>query len=510
MDIKKATAIFLIIAQFIMAATWTAAVGASFDIISQPSNYTGPVGSTATFHVGAAGNNLTYQWQWYSPRGKIWTNSTSATVGYNTDTLQVVITNARDGFKYRCIVSDAGGESHVSGVATLSVGALFNFISQPSNYTGPVGSTATFHVGATGNNLTYRWQWYSPRGKIWTNSTSATVGYNTDTLSVAVTTARNGFRYRCIVTDASGATVTSNYATLTVEAAPTVYRALVIGNHAYTGGASELKAPDDDAKGIEKMLKEVNGPYSVTVAYNKTASQIKSLINTTFSGAGENDVCVFYYSGHGSPNSCLVGIDNRSYVSPSDLAAALNAVCPNGALIMLDCCYSGGFISANSTTASAAASQMLSLKLQRFNESFVSAFRKIDGKRTVLSGADGIMSTPLTTGKYAILTACTYSQMSTEMVYSDGAGYGIFTKYLLEGLGNEWNSSSSSHSYNSYGGSMPADKNGNSAVTLGELYTYIQTAAETFISDWNTKHPKDTINQDVQYYGTASAVLFER
>ena len=413
---------------------------------------------------------------------------------------------SRNGRKCRCIVKDAAGTSVTSSAAVLTVGSVLRIVSNPVDVTVQEGGTASFTVTAAGGagGYTYQWQ-YSTNGTSWTNSTIPSG--RTQTYTTNAMLSRNGRKCRCIVKDASGATITSNYATLTVEAAPTVYRALVIGNHAYTGGASELKAPDDDAKGIEKMLKEVNGPYSVTVAYNKTASEIKSLIKKTFSGAGENDVCVFYYSGHGTQNNGLVGIDNRSYVSPSDLAAALNAVCPNGALIMLDCCYSGSFISTNSTTSSATASQMLSLKLRRFNESFVSAFRKIDGKRTVLSGADGIMSTPLTTGKYTILTACTYSQISTELFYPDGAGFGLFTRYLLEGLGNKWNSSS--RSYNSYGGSMPADKNGNSAVTLGELYTYIKTAAETFISDWNTSHTP-LIDQDVQYYGTASAVLFER
>ena len=41
--------------------------------------------------------------------------------------------------------------------------------------------------------------------------------YATDTLTVTATAARNGYKYRCIVTDAYGNETVSETATLTVE-----------------------------------------------------------------------------------------------------------------------------------------------------------------------------------------------------------------------------------------------------------------------------------------------------
>ena len=42
-------------------------------------------------------------------------------------------------------------------------------------------------------------------------------GYNTDTLTVTATASRNGYKYRCIVTDAYGNETVSQEAILTVE-----------------------------------------------------------------------------------------------------------------------------------------------------------------------------------------------------------------------------------------------------------------------------------------------------
>ena len=188
-------------------------------ITGQPEDFKGSVGTTAVFHVEAEGENLSYQWQW-SKNGASWSNSSSSTVGYNTDTLKVAITEARNGYHYRCVVSKSSGQQTVSSAAVLSVEKTsepLEITSQPSNYTGPIGGTAVFKVTATGTGLKYQWQW-SKNGTTWTNSTSSTVGYNTNTLSVGITSTRNGYRYRCVVTDTNGNEAISTAAKLTVAA----------------------------------------------------------------------------------------------------------------------------------------------------------------------------------------------------------------------------------------------------------------------------------------------------
>ena len=198
------------------AATLTVTAAAP-TITTQPSNQTVTEGATATFTVAATGTGtLTYQWQYKKNSTDSWHNSTSTTTGYNTATLKVIGTSTRNGYQYRCVVTDGNGVTTTSNAATLTVTSGPVITSQPSNQTVAVGATATFRVVASGTGtLKYQWQWKSSTGS-WTNCTSATTGYNTKTLKVEGTNGRNGYQYRCIVTDGNGETVTSSAAKLTV------------------------------------------------------------------------------------------------------------------------------------------------------------------------------------------------------------------------------------------------------------------------------------------------------
>jgi len=71
-----------------------------------------------------------------------------------------------------------------------------------------------FEVEATGNSLTYQWQYLNAGTSTWRDSGMS--GADTDTLSVTITEARDGQQYRCVVTDGDGNSVTSDAATLTV------------------------------------------------------------------------------------------------------------------------------------------------------------------------------------------------------------------------------------------------------------------------------------------------------
>lgn len=84
---------------------------------------------------------------------------------------------------------------------------------QPESVSVAVGETATFTVTASGSGLGYQWQ-YKTLTADWRNSTTG--GHDTPTLSVQGVLARNGYQYRCIVTDYAGNVVVSDAATLTV------------------------------------------------------------------------------------------------------------------------------------------------------------------------------------------------------------------------------------------------------------------------------------------------------
>ena len=185
-------------------------VGGALAIVTQPVDYTGAVGDTAVFKVIAQGTGLNYQWQTYKS-GK-WANSSLP--GSNTATLSAGITNSRNGYKFRCVITDAYNKTVTSDEVTLHATAPLSIVTQPKDYTGAVGETAIFKVIAQGTGLSYQWQTYKS-GK-WANSSLP--GSNTATLSAGITNSRDGYKFRCVITDAYDQSVTSNAAVLHVGA----------------------------------------------------------------------------------------------------------------------------------------------------------------------------------------------------------------------------------------------------------------------------------------------------
>jgi uncharacterized protein YerC len=184
-------------------------------ITTQPEDYVGANGSTATFTVAAETSgtgSLSYQWQ-VSSNGTSWKNS--GATGAKTATLSFVARAANSGYLYRCIVSDGTSEV-ITREAVLTVSAL-TITAEPEDYVGANGSIATFTVAAetsgTGS-LSYQWQVSSNNGASWKNS--GATGAKTATMSFVARAANSGYLYRCIVSD--GATsITSREAILNVS-----------------------------------------------------------------------------------------------------------------------------------------------------------------------------------------------------------------------------------------------------------------------------------------------------
>lgn len=194
-------------------------------VTTQPTNQAACNGGNATFTVvtaPATGN--TFQWQVSTDNGATWNNVTNGGVysGATTATLGLTgVTSSMAGYRYRVAVTGQCPPSPInSNSATLAVNTPPTVTTQPANITRCVGTTATFTAAASGNSPTYQWQVSTDGGTTWTNITGATSA----TLSVSnVTSAMNNNRYRAVVTVAPCATTaTTNAATLTVNALPTV------------------------------------------------------------------------------------------------------------------------------------------------------------------------------------------------------------------------------------------------------------------------------------------------
>ena len=178
-------------------------------ITRQPVDYTGPIGSTASFTVEASGDDLTYQW-WVKTRG----GSSFTKSSIKKATYSVELTEARSGNQLYCVVTDASGNSIRSDTVTMTAASALAITRQPVDYTGPIGSTASFTVEAQGDGLTYQW-WVKTRGgSSFTKSSIKTAAY-----SVELTEARNGNQLYCVVSDSHGNSLRTNTVSMTAGAA---------------------------------------------------------------------------------------------------------------------------------------------------------------------------------------------------------------------------------------------------------------------------------------------------
>ena len=90
-------------------------------------------------------------------------------------------------------------------------------VTEPMSFTGSVGKTAKFAVEANRTDVTYRWHYSNNGGKSWSKSTMT--GADTAELSVEMKAFRDGQMYKCVVTDSTGASVTSAAVKMSIPAA---------------------------------------------------------------------------------------------------------------------------------------------------------------------------------------------------------------------------------------------------------------------------------------------------
>ena len=188
-------------------------------ISTQPENYYGTTGSTATFTVAASGDRVTYQWQCSTDDGETWSNISGGT----STTLNVPIQASVNGNLYRCIAKDYMGHAATSQAGKLTVTSAvstlsefdpeFTLINEPDDYYGRPGDTATFIVEAEGANLSYQWLCRAPGSRNFEYLT----GETSPTLRVEMTAESEGAEYRCFITDAHGDMGSTRIATVKLD-----------------------------------------------------------------------------------------------------------------------------------------------------------------------------------------------------------------------------------------------------------------------------------------------------
>jgi len=250
------------------------------------------------------------------------------------------------------------------------------------------------------------------------------------------------------------------------------YRALLIGN-TYPGTISELPGPDNDVDGMQTMLnKQTHTPYDITKKINITGPQIEQAIYSTFADADENDVSLFFYSGHGTSYGEIVGTGG-TYIAVSDLRRYLDKI-PGKKVVLLDCCYSGAYIDKGDD-----------VETVDFDEAVINVFS----------------ATPrgnLATEDYIVMTACTQKQTASSLSYGsmDGSVYwfGAFTYSLVYGSGFNMFYHTSCPWWADYMG------NNDGNTSLGEAYN---DAVDTVKNILLCRHTP-------QFYGDSSFVLWSK
>ncbi|MBQ5543243.1 MAG: hypothetical protein IIU06_09300 [Erysipelotrichales bacterium] len=186
-------------------------------ITAQPKSQTAASGTAVNFKVTASGSGLKYQWYYRTSSSGTWAKSTAACATTNTYKLTASqVVSARNGYQYKCEVSNSGGKV-TSNTVTLTVVTKPKITAQPSSKTVSAGNAVEFKVTASGGGLKYQWYYRTSSSGTWMKSTAACATTNTYKLTASqVVKARSGYQYKCVITNAAG-TVTSNIVTLTVK-----------------------------------------------------------------------------------------------------------------------------------------------------------------------------------------------------------------------------------------------------------------------------------------------------
>lgn len=141
----------------------------------------------------------------------------------------------------------------------------------PYDVTVSEGGTAAFKITAAGSNISYQWQ-VSSNGSDWTSISGAV----SSSLSVTAELSKNGYKYRCVVTDGTD-TLTSNPAVLTVKK-----KVVTEGHNAYDSGTDVTIATD----GVIKLY-EISGFASgkeFAIKFNGTVVPEIALMNIDWDG----------------------------------------------------------------------------------------------------------------------------------------------------------------------------------------------------------------------------------
>lgn len=201
-------------------------------IVTDPEDTTVKAGETAYMTVKAEGGKTPYEYQWLmslDSARKQWSEvsgQTSATLIIKTSE-NSTLTPA-----YRCMVTDKNGDVVYSDLASITVEQEeakepekqtdpLTIVTQPKSMTAYSDGNFLLSVEIAGGEAPYLYQW-----QMWMEGTAQRgryadlTGYTSKDLYYAVPSGATSAKFRCVITDGTGAEVISDAATVTAAEQP--------------------------------------------------------------------------------------------------------------------------------------------------------------------------------------------------------------------------------------------------------------------------------------------------
>ncbi len=227
--------------------------------------------------------------------------------------------------------------------------------------------------------------------------------------------------------------------------------AVVVGAASYSH-MPPLRYTDDDAYQVYAFLKSPEGgalpdqQINVLIDENATRENILHSLRSIFLRADENDVLLFYFSGHGLKGAFLpIDYDGQeNLLFHEEIKDVLRLSRAKHKLILADACHSGSLLS-------------LKAPLQTLLKKYYRAFEDVSGGTALLMSSKG-------------------EEYSLE---DGGLRSGIFSHFLIRGLKGA------------------ADEDHNKIVTIQELYDYVFYNVKEYTGNVQTPTLTGTFNQNM-------------